>query len=66
MTIDAAERERTLDEFRDLIIDLSDGVAVLRDDRVAAARARLDHGIHPSPSALAHSMVARLLRDRLR
>ena len=66
MTYSTVEREHCLDGFRDLIIDLQSGVPVLRDDRVAAARARLDYGIHPSSFALAHSMVVRLVSDRLR
>jgi hypothetical protein len=66
MTISTADRERGLDDYRELIVDLQAGVPVLRGDRVAAARARLVHGVHPSSLALAHSLVARLVADRQR
>jgi hypothetical protein len=61
-----ADRSRSLDHFRDLIVALKAGVPVLRDDRVEAARARLEGGFHPSCHDLADSMVVCLVSDRLR
>jgi hypothetical protein len=50
----------------DGLVELLAGASLIRDDRLAEARQRLESGDQPTADALAQRMVGRLVCDRLR